>query len=164
MCGSCSKYLQKTLQAGHRVTVLQMSSCHYTAGHSAKSFPGKLVVTKLLKEILRVPHSHHSTQYWSSARWVNFKPPQIMFFLRIRKDGARPTFFLIFVLFYVLFVLFYVRVFLCCSMYCLFCVFLCIVCVYMCTVLLPPGGYPIAVKFIISYQLFFFLFFDSTWK
>ena len=36
-------------------------------------------------------------------------------------------------------------------MYCLFCVVLCIVCVYMCTVLLPPGGYPIAVKYIISY-------------
>jgi hypothetical protein len=33
--------------------------------------------------------------------------------------------------------------FLCRSMYCL--------CVYMCTVLLPPGGYPIAVKYIISY-------------
>ena len=43
--------------------------------------------------------------------------------------------------------------FLCCSMYCLFCVVLRIVCVYMCTVLLPPGGYPIAVnKYIISYQ------------
>jgi hypothetical protein len=26
------------------------------------------------------------------------------------------------------------------------CVVLCIVCVYMCTVLLPPGGYPIAVN------------------
>jgi hypothetical protein len=36
--------------------------------------------------------------------------------------------------------------FLCCSMYCLCCVVLCIVCVYMCTVLLPPGGYPIAVN------------------
>jgi hypothetical protein len=36
-------------------------------------------------------------------------------------------------------------------MYCLFCVVLCIVCVYMCTVLLPPGDYPIAVKYIISY-------------
>jgi hypothetical protein len=34
-------------------------------------------------------------------------------------------------------------------MYCLFCVVLRIVCVYMCTVLLPPGGYPIAVKYII---------------
>jgi len=34
-------------------------------------------------------------------------------------------------------------------MYCLFCVVLCIVCVYMCTVLLAPGGYPIAVKYII---------------
>jgi len=30
-----------------------------------------------------------------------------------------------------------------------FCVVLCIVCVYMCTELLPPGGYPIAVKYII---------------
>jgi hypothetical protein len=49
------------------------------------------------------------------------------------------------------------RYFLCCSMY--FCVVLCIacfvsfpvlfVCAYMCTVLLPPGGYPIAVKYII---------------
>ena len=37
-------------------------------------------------------------------------------------------------------------------MYCLFCVVLCILCVYMCTVLLPPGGYPIAVKYIISYK------------
>jgi hypothetical protein len=42
--------------------------------------------------------------------------------------------------------------FLCCT-YCLFCVVLCIVCVYMCTVLLPPGGYPIAVnKCIISHE------------
>jgi len=49
-------------------------------------------------------------------------------------------YFLIFVLFYV---------FLCCSVYCLFCVVLCIVCVYMCTELLPLGGYPIAVKYII---------------
>jgi len=37
-------------------------------------------------------------------------------------------------------------------MYCLFCVVLCIVCVYMCIVPLPLGGYPIAVKYIISYQ------------
>ena len=35
---------------------------------------------------------------------------------------------------------------------CLFCVVLCIVCVYMCTQLLPPGGYPIAVKHIVSYD------------
>ena len=34
---------------------------------------------------------------------------------------------------------------------CVDCVVLCTVCVYMCTVLLPPGGYPIAVKYIISY-------------
>jgi len=31
-------------------------------------------------------------------------------------------------------------------------VVLCIVCLYMCTLLLPPGVYPIAVKYIISYQ------------
>jgi hypothetical protein len=67
------------------------------------------------------------------------------------KDGARPTLFLIFVLFYVFFVLLYVL--LCCSMYCLFCVVLCIACVYMCTELLPPGGYPIAVKYIIYHNL-----------
>ena len=35
--------------------------------------------------------------------------------------------------------------FLCYSMYCLFCVVLC-VCVCVCTVLLPLGGYPIAVN------------------
>jgi len=38
-------------------------------------------------------------------------------------------------------------------MYCLFCVVLCIVCVYLCTVLLPPAGYPIAVKYIVSYHI-----------
>jgi hypothetical protein len=44
--------------------------------------------------------------------------------------------------------------FLCCSIYCLFCVVLCIAFVYMCTVLLPPGGYPIAVnKYIIRRKL-----------
>jgi hypothetical protein len=43
--------------------------------------------------------------------------------------GARAAFFLIFVFFYIL-----------------FCVVLCFVCVYMCIVLLPPGGYPIAVN------------------
>ena len=37
-------------------------------------------------------------------------------------------------------------------MYCLFCDVLCIVCVCMCTALLPPGGYPIAVKYIIPYN------------
>jgi hypothetical protein len=58
--------------------------------------------------------------------------------------------FLSIFVFYVLFVFFYV--FLCCSMYCLFCVVLCIVFVYMCTELLPPGGYPIAVKYIISWR------------
>jgi len=39
-----------------------------------------------------------------------------------------------------------------CSMYCLACNVPCIVCVYMCTEQLPPGGYPIAVKYIISYH------------
>ena len=63
-------------------------------------------------------------------------------YIKTRKDGGRPALFLIFVLFYV---------FLCCSMYCLFCDVLCIVRVYMCTELPPPGGYPIAVKYIISY-------------
>jgi hypothetical protein len=33
-----------------------------------------------------------------------------------------------------------------------FCV-LCIVCVCMCPEQLPPGGYPIAVKYIVSYQI-----------
>ena len=55
------------------------------------------------------------------------------------------------VVLFIFFVLFYV--FLCCSMYCLFCAVLCIVCVYMRTVLLPPAGYPIAVKYII-YHIF----------
>jgi hypothetical protein len=59
-----------------------------------------------------------------------------------RKDRARPALFLIFVL-YVLFVL--------------FCVVLFIVCVQMYTVLLPPGGYPIAVKYVISYQNLLFV-------
>ena len=48
-------------------------------------------------------------------------------------------------------VIMHVHKFLCCCMYFLFCDVLCIVCVYVCTVLLPPGGYPIAVKYIISY-------------
>jgi len=38
----------------------------------------------------------------------------------------------------------------CCSIYCLFCVVLCIFYVYTCTELLPPDGYPIAIKYIIS--------------
>ena len=46
--------------------------------------------------------------------------------------------------------------FLCCSMCCLFCDVPCIVCVYMCTEQLPPGGYPIAVKYIILYVLVFY--------
>ena len=64
------------------------------------------------------------------------------------KDGARPALFLVVVLFYV---------FLCCSMYCLFCDVPCIVCVYMCTEQMPPGGYPIAVKYIISYRIISFM-------
>jgi hypothetical protein len=54
-----------------------------------------------------------------------------------------------FCVFYVFFVLFYVFL---CSIHCLFCDVLCIVRVYMCTKLLPPGGYPIAVKYI-SYHI-----------
>jgi hypothetical protein len=46
--------------------------------------------------------------------------------------------------------------FLCCSMYCLSCEVLCIVCVYMCTELLPPGGYPIVVKYII-YAIYLYI-------
>jgi hypothetical protein len=72
------------------------------------------------------------------------------------QDGERPALFLIFVLFYVfflvllhIFVLFYVWLVLCRSLYFL--------CVYMCTELSPPGGYPIAVKYIISYQLHTFI-------
>jgi hypothetical protein len=45
-----------------------------------------------------------------------------------------------------------------CSMYCLFCDVSCIVCMYMRTVLLPPAGYPIAVKYI-SYHICIFVFF-----
>ena len=66
---------------------------------------------------------------------------------KTRKDGARPALFLVVVLLYVFFVLFYMFLR---SLYCLFCNVSCIVCVYMCTVLLPPGGYPIAVKYISS--------------
>jgi len=69
---------------------------------------------------------------------------------KTRKDGARPALFLVVVLLYVIFVLFYVFL---CSMYCLFGDVPYIVCVYMCTEQLPPGGYPIAVKYIISYHL-----------
>jgi hypothetical protein len=93
---------------------------------------------------------------------------------KTRKDGTRPTLFLVVVLLCVLFVFLYVFL---CSLYSLFCDIPCIVCVYMCTVLyctvlyctvlyctvlyctvlyctvlLPPGGYPIAVKYI-SYIL-----------
>jgi hypothetical protein len=39
-------------------------------------------------------------------------------------------------------------------MYYLFCVILCIVYVYMCTVILPPGGYPIAVEYTMSKHIF----------
>ena len=56
--------------------------------------------------------------------------------------------------YYIIVALFYV--FLCCSMYYLFCDVPCIVCVYMCTEQLPPGGYPIAVKYI-SYTIIYIL-------
>jgi hypothetical protein len=87
---------------------------------------------------------------------IKHKPvPLDKFCNKTCKDGARPhtlpNFWVVLCIFCVLciFVLFYV--FLCCSMYCLFCDLLCIVCVYMCTELLPPSGYPISVKYIISY-------------
>jgi hypothetical protein len=85
------------------------------------------------------------------------------------RHGAHSSKFLccsmyFFVLFYVLFVLFYV--FLCCSMYCLFCsMYFCFVLYIVCfvpfsvlfvhiyTELLPPVGYSIAVKCVISYML-----------
>jgi len=51
----------------------------------------------------------------------------------------------IFVVALCIFVLFYVFL---CSLYCLFCDVSCVVCVYICTEQLPPGGYPIAVKYI----------------
>ena len=38
-------------------------------------------------------------------------------------------------------------------MYCLFCDVPCVVCVNMCTEQLPPGGYPIAVKYYIYISL-----------
>jgi hypothetical protein len=50
-------------------------------------------------------------------------------------------------------ILCYSMYFLCCSMWCVFCDVPCIVCVCMCTEQLPPGGYPIAVKYIISYHI-----------
>jgi hypothetical protein len=77
-------------------------------------------------------------------------------------------FYILFVLFYVLFVLLYVYFVLLyaffvlfyvffCVVVCIFCVVLFTVCVYMCTEQLPPGGYPIAVKYmsyhIISYHI-----------
>jgi hypothetical protein len=51
-------------------------------------------------------------------------------------------------------VAFFYVFFLCCSMCCLFCDVLFIVYVYTCTEQLPPGGYPIAVKYIISIEVF----------
>jgi len=38
-------------------------------------------------------------------------------------------------------------------MYCLFYDVPCIVCVYMCAEQLPPVGYPIAIKYIVSYHI-----------
>jgi len=54
------------------------------------------------------------------------------------------------VLLYVFFVLFYVFL---CPLYCLFWDVSCVVCVYMCTEQLPPGGYPIAVKYISYHRI-----------
>jgi len=79
---------------------------------------------------------------------------------KTRKDGTRSAPFLVVVLLYVLFVLFYV--FLCCSMYRLFCDVPCIAYVYMCTEQLPPGGYPIAVKYITIIIIALLIFRRST--
>jgi hypothetical protein len=43
-----------------------------------------------------------------------------------------------------------------CVVLCIYFVILCIACVYMCTILLPPGGYPIAVKYIIFPIIIYF--------
>ena len=88
---------------------------------------------------------------WGWLPWLRFDYPDWGFSVplpqllgkcqgKTRKDGARPPLFLVVVLFYVFL----------CSLYCLFCDVPCIVCVYMCTEQLSPGGYPIAVKYIIS--------------
>jgi hypothetical protein len=64
---------------------------------------------------------------------------------------SRPALFLVVVLLYVFFcVVLCIFVFL----YCLFCDVSCIVYVYMFTGQLPPGGYPISVKYI-SYHIIF---------
>jgi hypothetical protein len=71
------------------------------------------------------------------------------------KTGHGPhSSYFFFLFFSVIFVFFYE----------LFCVIPCIVCVCMCTVLLPPGGYPIAVKYIIYHNLYEInaLVFDKT--
>jgi hypothetical protein len=71
-------------------------------------------------------------------------------------DGARPALFLFFFCCSMYFsccsmhFLCCSMYFLCCSTWCLFCDVPCTVCVYMCTEQLPPGGYPNAVKYIIS--------------
>ena len=46
-------------------------------------------------------------------------------------------------------------------LFCVDCVVLCTVCVSMCTVLLPPGVYPIAVKYIISYHIYIAFFYQG---
>jgi hypothetical protein len=53
---------------------------------------------------------------------------------------------------------------LCCSMYCLCQFCFSMYCVWMSTVLLPPGGYPIAVKYIISYHIIIALKFNRLWR
>jgi len=60
-------------------------------------------------------------------------------------------FYVFFVLFYVFFVLFYVFFVLFYVFFVLF--YVLFVCVYMCTELLPPGGYPVAVNYIILYRI-----------
>ena len=49
-------------------------------------------------------------------------------------------------------------------MYCLFCDVPCIVCVCICTEQLPPGGYPIAVKYIILYHIPYTYIYIFLWR
>jgi hypothetical protein len=85
---------------------------------------------------------------WIHASSVLFPRFSVLFFRlwggcrgETRKGGAQLAIFLVVVFLYVFL----------CSLCCLFCDVSCIVCVCMCAERLPPGGCPIAVKYI-SYK------------